>query len=136
LKEVLLCNARDTYLFDCRVAGEDSQTLRACREVLDGFIRFTGNVLVKELTPDHVRLYIANLSDGPNEGEEHIRMVISHYAIIRDWIRWLYVQKFLARRNNRSASPPRLMARRSSLKERSISAAMNLYGQGGWRTGR
>jgi hypothetical protein len=56
-------------------------------------------MLVEDLTPDHVRLYIANLSDGPNEGEEHRRMVIHHYAVIHEWVRWICAQKFLTRRD-------------------------------------
>ena len=98
MKEVLLSNARNVFLFDCQVAGLDAQILNAYRDVLGLFIEFTGNILVKDLTPDHVRLYINNLSDGPNEGEEHTQVVISHYSLIHDWIRWLYAQKFVMER--------------------------------------
>ena len=56
LKEEFLSSARETYLFDCLVAGEDAQIMSAYRDVLGDFIRFTGNILVKELTPDHVLL--------------------------------------------------------------------------------
>jgi hypothetical protein len=112
LKEVLLSRARDTYLFDCLVAGEDPQSITAYREVLGCFIRFTGNILVKNLTPDHVRIYIAHLSDGPSEGEEHIRTVINHYAVIHDWVRWLYAQKFLTMRSDDFVEPPRYLTRR------------------------
>ena len=62
---------------------------------------------MKELTPDHVRIYIGNLSDGPSEGEEHIRSVINHYAVIHTWIRWLYAQKFLIERSSSYITPPR-----------------------------
>ena len=112
MKEVLLANAKDIFLFDCRVAGLDPQIMNAYQDVLASFIRFTGNILVKELTPDHVRIYIANLSDGPNEGEEHIRTVINHYTVIHEWIRWLYAQKFLTARSSGFAKPPRLLTRR------------------------
>jgi hypothetical protein len=98
MKEVLLRNARNIFLFDCQVAGLDAPMLNAYREVLGYFIEFTGNIQVKDLTPDHVRLYINNLSDGPNEGEEHTRVVINHYTLIHDWIRWLYAQKFVTER--------------------------------------
>ena len=112
MKEVFLTTARDTYLFDCRVAGLDAQTMSAYRTVLGSFILFTGDILVKQLTPDHVRMYIANLSDGPSEGEEHIRTVIDHYTVIHDWIRWLYAQKFITLRDNHLVKPPRhLMGR-------------------------
>ncbi len=112
MKEVPLNSARDTFLFDCRVVGLDDQTIRAYSAALASFIRFTGNILVKELTPEHVRVYIDNLSDGPIEGEEHTRAVICHYALIHEWIRWLYAQKFLIKRSNDQVEPPRLLTRR------------------------
>lgn len=115
MKEVLLGNAKDIYLFDCRVAGLDSQILSEYRETLSSFISFTGNILVKELTPEHVRLYIDNLSDGPIEGEEHIRSVINHYAMIHTWMRWLYAQKFLIERSSSFIKPPRLTNARGGL---------------------
>lgn len=108
LKEVFLTKAKDTFLFDCRVANVDPQTMSAFREVLTSFICFTGNILVKELTPDHVRLYIDNLSDGPSEGEEHTRMVFNHYVMIHEWVRWLYAQKFITERRNNFVKRPRL----------------------------
>jgi hypothetical protein len=107
LKEVRLAKARDIFLFDCRVAGMDSQTMSAYRDVLSSFIRFTGSILVRELMPDHVLMYIGNLSDGPSEGDEHTRAVINHYAIIHTWVRWLYVQKFLTERSS-FVEPPHL----------------------------
>ena len=108
LKEVSLAKAKDFFLFDCRVAGVDSQTMSAHRDVLTSFVRFTGDILVKELMPDHVLLYIGNLSDGPNEGDEHTRTVINHYAVIHTWVRWLYVQKFLTERSSGSVEPHHL----------------------------
>lgn len=115
MKEVFLSNAKEIYLFDCRVAGLDSQTVGTYREALNSFITFTGDILVKELTPDHVRIYIGNLSDGPSEGEEHIRAVINHYAVIHTWIRWLYAQKFLIERSNSDVTPPRFTNERGGL---------------------
>ena len=105
MKEVLLSNARNTFLFDCRVAGLDAHVLNSYYEVLGLFIEFTGNIMVKDLTPDHVRLYINNLSDGPNEGEEHTRTVINHYTLIHDWVRWMYAQKFVTERSSSSLTP-------------------------------
>jgi hypothetical protein len=102
-----LAKARDIFLFDCRVAGMDSQTMSAYRDVLTSFIHFTGSILVRELMPDHVLMYIGNLSDGPSEGDEHTRAVINHYAIIHTWVRWLYVQKFLTERSS-LLEPPHL----------------------------
>ena len=115
MKEVLLSNAKATYLFDCQVAGLDAQILNEYREALGSFIRFTGNILVRDLTPDHVRVYIDNLSDGPSEGEEHIRFVINHYAMIHTWIRWLYAQKFLVERSTSFSKPPRFTQERGGL---------------------
>ena len=111
MKEVFLSNAQAIYLFDCRVAGLDAQTLNEYREALRSFIRFTGDILVKELTPDHVRIYMDNLSDGPSEGEQHIRAVINHYAMIHTWIRWLYAQKFVLERSSSLVKPPRFTKR-------------------------
>lgn len=107
MKEAHLMNARNIFLFDCRVLGLDSQTLHAYHDALSSFVHFTGNLLVKDLTPDHLRLYIANLSDGPSEGEEHTSMVIYHYAIIHEWIGWLYAQEFVTQRSS-SIMPPNL----------------------------
>jgi hypothetical protein len=109
LKEVSLAKAKDIFLFDCRVAGLDLETRRAYQNVLTSFIRFTGDILVKELTSDHVRLYIANLSDGPSEGEEHTRVVITYYTMIHEWVRWICAQKFVTERSSSFVEPPRLV---------------------------
>ncbi len=116
MKEVLLSRAKDTFLFDCRVVGLDTQTINAYDTVLTSFIHFTGNILVKELTPEHVRIYIDNLQDGPNEGEEYTRAVIGHYALIHEWVRWLYAQKFLTKRSSDHAEPPRFLTRRFAVR--------------------
>lgn len=107
MKEVLLTRAKDIFLFDYRVAGLDPQALSLYRDVLGSFIRFTGDIRVKQLTPDHVRMYVANLSDGPNEGEEHTFLVMSHYSIIQTWIHWMYSQKFVTERTGGFVKPPR-----------------------------
>lgn len=108
LKEVFLTEAEEIFLFDCRVARVNFETRAAYRHVLTSFIRFTGNILVGELTVDHVRMYIANLSDGPSEGDEHIQAVINHYAMIHEWVRWLCAQKFILERNYDSLQSPHL----------------------------
>ena len=54
MKEEFLSNARNIFLFDCQVAGLDAQILNAYRDVLGYFIEFTGNILVKDLTPDEI----------------------------------------------------------------------------------
>lgn len=108
MKEVFLSRARDAYLFDCRVAGLDREALSAYQDILGSFIHFTGDIRVRQLTPDHVRLYIANLSDGPFEGEEHDDLVMSQYAVIQTWIHWMYVQKFINERDGGLIKPPAL----------------------------
>lgn len=108
MKEVFLTRARDAYLFDCRIARLNPEVLSAYQEVLDAFIRFTGDIQVRQLTPDHVRMYIANLSDGPNEGEEHDDLVMSQYGVIQTWIHWMYVQKFITERDGGTVKPPAL----------------------------
>jgi hypothetical protein len=108
LKEVFLTRAMDAYLFDCRVAGLGLDVLRACHDVLSSFIHFTGDIQVRQLTPDHVRMYIANLSDGPWEGEEHEDLVMGQYAVIQTWIHWMYVQKYVIERDGGSVKPPAL----------------------------
>jgi len=107
MKEVSLTGAKDIYLFDCRIVGLDPQTIRAYRYVLASFIRFTGNILMQELTPDHLHMYIVNLSDGPSEGEEHTRVVRNYYAIIHTWILWMHAQGIMTERNSGFVKPPR-----------------------------
>ena len=106
MKEVFLTSAKAAYLFDCRVAGLDPDILSGYQEVLNSFIRFTGDIQVRQLTPDHVRMYIANLSDGPNEGEDHDDLVMGQYAVIQTWIHWMYVQKFVNERDGGTVKPP------------------------------
>jgi len=100
MREVFLSRAKDIFLFDCRIAGWDSQTASMYNVVLCSFIRFTGDIQVMQLTPDHVRLYIANLADGPNEGDDHDRAVISQYAMIQMWIHWIYSQRLVIERTS------------------------------------
>ncbi len=108
LKEVSLTRAKEIFLFDCRVAGLDVHEINMYRNVLSSFIWFTGDVQVRALTVDHVELYITNLSDGPNEGDEHDQWVMTHYVMIHTWIRWMYSQKFITERVSSSVAPPRL----------------------------
>ena len=108
LKEVFLSSSRDTFLFDLRLAGMDSEARSAYREVLDSLIRFTGDIRVRQLTPDHINMYITNLSDGPNEGADHDKLVMSQYAMIQTWIHWMYVQKYVVERDGSSVKPPAL----------------------------
>ena len=109
LKEVFLSRARDIFLFDCRVAGMNPEMIHASRHVLSLFIVFTGDVQVQELRPDHVQLYVAHLSDGPNEGDEDDSLVMSHYAIIQKWVRWIVAQKLLTERLSDFVGPPRFL---------------------------
>jgi hypothetical protein len=108
LKEVFLSSSRDTFLFDLRLAGMDSEARSAYKDVLDSLIRFTGDIRVRQLTPDHINMYITNLSDGPTEGQDHDELVMSQYAVIQTWIHWMYVQKYVIERDGGSVKPPAL----------------------------
>lgn len=108
LKEVRLTSASTIFLFDCRILGLDVSTRNVYRAVLASFIRFTGDILVKELTYDHVHMYVANLSDGPGEGEEHRRIAMSQYALINAWVCWLEAQSSINERDPDLISPPHL----------------------------
>ncbi len=109
LKEVFLSRARDIFLFDCRVAGMNPETIHVYRKVLGLFIAFTGDVQVQDLQPDHVQLYVAHLSDGPKEGDEYDSLVMNHYAIIQMWVRWIVSQKLLNERLSDFVGPPRFL---------------------------
>ena len=108
LKEVFLTRAMHAYLFDCRVGGLEPEVLKGYHGVLRSFIRFTGDIQVQQLTPDHIRMYITNLSDGPSEGEDHENLVLSEDAVIQTWIHWMYVQKYVVERDSGSVKPPAL----------------------------
>ena len=106
MKEVFLTHAMEVFLFDYRVAGMGPEAVHAYRDVLRALIQFTGDIKVRQLTPEHVRMYIANLSDGPSEGPEHSDMVMSQYAIIQTWIHWMYAQKFIIERDGSRLKHP------------------------------
>jgi len=107
MKDVHLTQARDTYLFDCKVAGFDPQAVNVYDHVLSSFITFTGDIWVRQLTSEHVRLYMVNLSDGPTEGDDYNHWVMSQYAMIHTWIYWMYSQKLILERRS-GFKPPRL----------------------------
>jgi site-specific recombinase XerD len=104
MSDVRLTSAKVTYLLDCRAARLAPRTVRAYRDVLTRFITFTGDIMVQELKPDHVRTYIAELSaqGGP---------MSKHYMVIRLWIRWLYAQKVVTDRIEAPNKPPRASKR-------------------------
>ena len=108
MKEVNLTRAKEIFLFDCQAAGWDAQALSMYYQVLSSFIRFAGEMQVKQLKPDHVRLYVANLSDGPSEGEEHDRLVMCQYAMIQSWLHWIYSQNLINERPSNLDKTPRL----------------------------
>lgn len=105
MKEVFLTRARDMFVFDCYVGGFDPQAVNAYRRALDAFICFTGNIRVRQLAPDYVEMYIANLLDGPHEAEEYDRLVMTQYAILQTWIHWMYSQKFVTERETSMERP-------------------------------
>ena len=108
LKEVFLSSSRDTFLFDLQLSGMAPEARSAYRDVLDSLIRFTGDIRVRQLTPDHINMYITNLSDGPNEGKDHDELVMNQYAVIQTWIHWMYVQKYVVERDGSTVKPPAL----------------------------
>ncbi len=110
LKEVFLTRSVEAYLFDCRVAGLEPEVLKGYRGVLSSLIRFTGDIRVRQLTPDHIRMYIANLSDGPYEELDHEDLMMSQYAVIQTWIHWMYVQKYVIERDGGAVKPPALIS--------------------------
>jgi hypothetical protein len=120
MKEVNLTRAKEIFLFDCRAAGWDARALSTYYDVLSSFILFTGNIRVKQLTPDHMRLYISNLSDGPSEGEEHDRLVMCQYAMIQTWLHWIYSQHLIHERPSGFVKHPRLTNLFSSMRMRSL----------------
>lgn len=108
LEDMRLTHASSIFLFDCRVLGLDIPTRNVYRTVLASFIRFTGDILVKELTHDHVHIYAAHLTDGPSEGEEHRRIAMSQYALINAWVCWLEAQSSLTEHDSDLIAPPHL----------------------------
>jgi hypothetical protein len=59
-------------------------------------------MLVRELGPDHVRLYIADLADqqvqsGVHNASPHV--LLAHYSVVRSWVRWMYAQKMITDRS-------------------------------------
>jgi hypothetical protein len=105
MRETFLTDAKDIFLFDCQIADLELGRRYTYQNVLTSFIRFTGDILVRELTADHVKMYIANLSDGPNEGEDHHRVVMIHYAVIGTWVYWLCAQDSLQARASSTEGP-------------------------------
>jgi site-specific recombinase XerD len=113
-----LTKAKETWLLDCRAAGLSPKTMRAYRDALTAFIEYTGDITVRELGPDHVRRYIATLSERPGhyQGETFSsHSLLKHYAVIRTWIRWMYAQKIIEERITDYVKPPRLSTRLPSI---------------------
>ena len=124
MKELLLADAKDAFLLDCHAVGYGLQTRRVYRDILNSFISFTGNMCVRELGPDHVRMYIADLADRPRKGQKHARLLRKHYAVIRAWIRWMYCQKLILERSSSFVKAPRLRNLFSHLSTRSLDIYM------------
>ena len=112
MSDARLTSAKETFLLDCKAADLSKKTLRGYRDVLTKFIQFTGEMTVQDLKPDHVRTYIAYLSERPGRyGEFSSHSLAKHYAVIRVWIRWLYAQKMITERITDNVKPPRLSQR-------------------------
>jgi hypothetical protein len=99
-RDMRLTSARETFLLDCRAAGLSALKVRIYGNVLTSFIKSVGDMKVRELGPDHVRLYIADLSDRQSHisRKSSTRLLMQHYAIVRNWVRWMYAQKMIEQR--------------------------------------
>jgi site-specific recombinase XerD len=102
-REMRLTSAKEAFLLDCKAVGFSKRTLRAYENVLTSFITSAGDILVRELGPDHVRMYITDLADYQAK-----HSLMKHYAVVRIWIRWMYAQKSITQRDNETAKTPRL----------------------------
>ena len=106
MKEEFLTSAKDDFLLNCRLAGFDDKTLSTYREVLGSFLQFTGDMVLRQLTPHHVRTYLHTLDDSPDTSKEHIfRLEINHYVVIHTWIRWMHVQRFITEPYDSDSKP-------------------------------
>lgn len=107
-RDVRLTSAKETFLLDGRAAGMSPKTLCLYRSILEGFIKSVGDMKVRELGSEHVRLYIADLADHYHLGRKtSSRLLMQHYSIVRYWIRWLYAQKMIEQRTPEPQSPRR-----------------------------
>jgi hypothetical protein len=105
-RDMRLTSARETFLLDCRAAGLSALKVQIYGSVLTSFIESVGDMKVRELGPDHVRLYIADLSDRQGR-KPSTRLLMQHYAIVRNWVRWMYAQKIIEQRVNDRPPAPR-----------------------------
>jgi hypothetical protein len=99
-RDVRLTSARETFLLDCKAAGFSALKVRIYGRVLASFIKSVGDMKVRELGPDHVRLYVSDLADrqGSPGRKPSSRLLRQHYIIVRNWVRWMYVQKMIEQR--------------------------------------
>lgn len=110
-RDLRLTSARETFLLDCKAAGLSKKAMRGYRDVLTSFIRSVGDMRVRELGPEHVRLYIADLSD--RKPHRNSRSLLTwHYNVVRTWVRWMYAQKTITKRVMGPDEPPRRSAGR------------------------
>jgi integrase/recombinase XerD len=105
MKELRLAVVKQNYMLDNRAARLSPKTLRAYSDTLQAFIKFTGDITVLELAPDHLRQYIAQMIESCRFSPH---TVAKHYAVIRTWVRWMYAQKIIADRITDYVKPPRL----------------------------
>lgn len=109
-RHMYLTRARDSFLLDCKAASFDSQIIQGYRDILNSFIAYTGDILVRELLPDDLRLYIADLADVCEIGQ--LELVEEHYGVLSEWIHWMYIQKEITEPISERIKPPRPPARR------------------------
>lgn len=109
-RQMYLTYARDSFLLDCTAANFDNRIIHGYRDILNSFIDYTGDIRVRELVPDDLRLYIADLADVCEIGQPGLAE--QHYAVLSEWIHWMYVQKEITEPMSERIKPPRLSARR------------------------
>src|SRR5687767_3255762 len=102
-KDMRLTSAKKAFLLNCKAAGLRSETAKIDDGLLNTFIKFTADMLVRNLSPDHVRMYLAELST-----EHDGRAMTKRDRAVRGWIRWMYAQKFITDRVADFPKPARL----------------------------
>jgi site-specific recombinase XerD len=101
-------DALEKFLLACRAEAKSPKTLRSYQDILKCFVNFVGDMQVDELTPDHIRGYIAELSTRPGvHGQFSTHSVHKHYSVVRTFIRWMYDQRMIKERLTDYTKAPR-----------------------------
>ncbi len=90
-----LQEAVEAYLLACRVNNVSEKTMIGYKFNLDQFINVIGNIRVFDLSPNHVRLYMASEMERKNARTGEVissETRMKSYAVVRAFCRWLYNQ--------------------------------------------